>query len=379
MKHGGNVWEDGKPEMWMDFSANLRPEGTPYWVMQAMQDTLFHTRYYPDRTMKAAKHGLAVYAGVSPECILPTAGGAAAIDLALAMSPGTVHVMPVTFCEYAERAKIHGRSISVWNGECAPDDTVVICNPNNPTGEAMTRKQILSLFEYVQSCGAEMIVDEAFIDFCPECSVRQDVQTGLTVVGSLTKTLCIPGVRLGYVCTAPERIAELERRALPWAVSALASAVAEKLPEHIEEIKEDAVKNALRREALTASLRSLGASVMPSFANFLLADFGCDMTEAAQRLKERHILVRTCASFGLPPCVWRLAIKTEEENARLIACLEEELYAREIADDSGNGLVRRQKRTVQCAAAHHEAGWISRCAIQGTEHGAQFLCHQRRS
>lgn len=378
MKHGGNVWEDGNPEAWLDFSANLRPEGTPPWVMQAMQDALFHTRYYPDRAMKAARYGLSAYAGVLPECILPTAGGAAAIDLALSMSPGAVHVMPVTFGEYAERAKIHGRSISIWNGECAQGDTVVICNPNNPTGEAMTRKQILSLFEYVQSCGAEMIVDEAFIDFCPECSVRQDVQTGLTVVGSLTKTLCIPGVRLGYVCAAPERIAELERRALPWAVSALASAVAEKLPEHIEEIKEDAVKNALRREALTASLRSLGASVMPSFANFLLADFGCDMTEAAQRLKERHILVRTCASFGLPPCVWRLAVKTEEENARLIACLEEELYAREIADDSGNGLVRRQKRTVQCAAAHHEAGWIPRCAVQGAEHGAQFLCHQRR-
>ena len=379
MKHGGNVWEDGKPEMWLDFSANLRPEGTPYWVMQAMQDALFHTRYYPDRTMQAARRGLAAYASVSPECILPTAGGAAAIDLASSMSHGTVHVMPVTFGEYAERAKMHGRSISVWNGECSPGDTVVLCNPNNPTGEAMTRKQILSLFEYVQSCGAEMIVDEAFIDFCPEYSVRQDVQTGLTVVGSLTKTLCIPGVRLGYVCAAPERIAELERRALPWAVSALASAVAEKLPKHLEEIKEDAAKNALRREKLAVALQALGAKVMPSAANFLLADFGCDMTEAAARLKEKQILVRTCASFGLPPCVWRLAVKTEEENARLIACLEEELYAREIADDSGNGLVRRQKRTVQCAAAHHEAGWIPRCAVQGAEHGAQFLCHQRRS
>ena len=379
MKHGGNVWEDGRPEMWLDFSANLRPEGTPTWVMQAMQDALFHTRYYPDRAMKAAKYGLAAYAGISPECILPTAGGAAAIDLALSMSPGTVHVMPVTFGEYEERAKVHGRSISVWNGECAPDDTVVICNPNNPTGAAMTRKQILSLFEYVQSCGAEMIVDEAFIDFCPEYSVRQDVQLGLTVVGSLTKTLCIPGVRLGHVCTAPERIAELERRALPWAVSALASAVAEKLPKHLEEIKEDAAKNALRREKLIAALQALGAKVMPSQANFLLADFGCDMTEAAARLKEKHILVRTCASFGLPPCVWRLAVKTEEENARLIACLEEELYARQIADDSGNRLVRRQERAVQCAAAHHEAGWIPCCAVQSTEHGAQFLCHQRRS
>jgi len=377
MKHGGNVWEDGKPEMWLDFSANLRPEGTPYWVMQAMQDALYHTRYYPDRTMKAAKRGLAAYAGVSPECILPTAGGAAAIDLALSMSPGTVHVMPVTFGEYAERAKVHGRSISVWNGECTLGDTVVICNPNNPTGEAMTRKPILSLLEHIRSCGAELIVDEAFVDFCPECSVRQDIQPGLTVVGSLTKTLCIPGVRLGYVCAAPERIAEFERRALPWAVSALASAVAEKLPEHLEEIKADAAKNAVRREELAVTLRALGASVIPSSSNFLLADFGCDMTEAAARLKEKHILVRTCASFGLPPCVWRLAVKTEEENARLIACLEEELYARQIADDSGNGLVRRQERAVQCAAAHHEAGWIPRSAVQGAEYGAQFLCNKK--
>ena len=328
MKHGGNVWEGEKPEAWLDFSANLRPEGMPSWVMDAMREDLCNTRYYPDRSMTAARHGLAAYAGVSPEWILPTAGGAAAIDLVLSIPRGTVHVPPVTFGEYAERAKVHGRNVSVWNGECVPGDTVVLCNPNNPTGEAMTRAQVLSLFEYVQSCGAEMIVDEAFIDFCPECSVRRDVQPGLTVVGSLTKTLCIPGVRLGYVCSAPEKIAELERRALPWAVSTLASAVAAKLPEHLDEIKEDAAKNEARKEKLTAALRALGAKVMPSPANFLLAVFGCDMTGAAARLKEKHILVRTCASFGLPLCVWRLAVKTEEENARLIACLEEEFHAR---------------------------------------------------
>ena len=328
MKHGGNVWGNGKPEAWLDFSANLRPEGTPSWVMQAMQEALCDTRYYPDRAVRAAKRGLAAYAGVSPECVLPTAGGAAAIDLALSISYGKVYVMPVTFGEYAERAKIYGRNVSPWQGTCEQGDTVVLCNPNNPTGEAMTRMQVLSLFEHVRSCGAEMIVDEAFIDFCPEYSVRRDVQPGLTVVGSLTKTLCIPGVRLGYVCAAKEKMAEFERRALPWSVSTLASAVAEKLPEHLEEIKEDAAKNAACREKLTTALRVLGAKVMPSSANFLLADFGCDMTDAVARLKEKHILVRTCASFSLPPCVWRLAVKTEEENARLIACLEEELHAR---------------------------------------------------
>ena len=157
--------------------------------------------------------------------------------------------------------------------------------------------------------------------------MRRNVRPGLVVVGSLTKTLCIPGVRLGYVCAEPDVIARLERFALPWAVGTLAQAVAAKLPEHLEEIELDAKMNRARREMLKASLEQLGASVLASSANFLLADFGRDMTEAAAQLKENGILVRTCASFGLSASVWRLAVKTEEENTRLIACMAEVLHA----------------------------------------------------
>ena len=328
MKHGGNVWEGGEPGRWLDFSANLRPEGTPQWVMRAMQAALADTRYYPDRAMTAARGGLAAYAQASLDCILPTAGGAAAIDLALSLSGGCAYVQPVTFGEYAERAAAHGRQVGVFHGACGQGDTVVLCNPNNPTGEALTRQQVLSIFRRVRASGGELIVDEAFIDCCPACSVRGDVQPGLIVVGSLTKALCIPGVRLGYVCAAPETIRRLERRALPWAVGTLAAAVAAQLPAHLEEMRADAARNAVRREKLRAALEALGARVYPSCASFLLADFGRDMTQAAARLKEQRILVRTCASFGLPPDVWRLAVKTEEENARLIACLKEVLYAR---------------------------------------------------
>lgn len=327
MKHGGNVWEGGVPGRWLDFSANLRPEGAPQWVTRTMQEALCDTRYYPDRAMTEARRGLAVYAGVSPDCILPTAGGAAAIDLAMSISSGNVFVQQPTFGEYAQRAVVHGRCVSAWNGKCGKGDTVVLCNPNNPTGQALSRREILSVFELVRSSGAELIVDEAFIDFCTECSMRTDVQAGLTVVGSLTKTLCIPGVRLGYVCAAPEVIGRLEQRALPWAVSTLAQAVAARLPEHLEEIRQDAESNRIRRVIMKTSLEALGAKVSPSQTNFLLADFGRDMTQAAAEFKKRNILVRTCSSFGLPESVWRLAVRTEEENARLIACLREVLHA----------------------------------------------------
>lgn len=327
MIHGGNVWE-GEPTRWLDFSANLRPEGPPDWVVEAMQAALTDVRYYPDRAMKRARRGLAAYAGTPEEYILPTAGGAAAIDMVLQQRKGRVLTFQPTFCEYAERAAVHGRPHGIWQGECVPGDTVFLANPNNPTGTAITRNELLTIHQRVTAQGGELIVDEAFIDFCPEHGVSKDVQTNLTVVGSMTKTLCIPGVRLGYVCAAPDVIAALEKRMLPWSLCALATDIAARLPYHLDEIRQDAAVNRVRRERFKKQLSSLGAEIQPSEANFLLADFKQDMTDVARVLKERGILVRTCNAFGLPGSILRLAVKTEEQNNRLIHELEAILYAR---------------------------------------------------
>ena len=321
MKHGGNVWETAFPEQWLDFSANLRPEGTPEWVMQVMAEALKDTRYYPDRTMSAARRGLAAWLQVPVENVLPTAGGASAIDLILSLRKGTVYTYPITFGEYAERSAVHKRKCDSWQGRCQINDTVMLCNPNNPTGRCAARADMLRVFETARADGGELVVDEAFIDFCPENSVRHEVQTGLSVVGSLTKTLCIPGVRLGYVCAEPPVIRSLEQRILPWSLSTLASAVAAALPEHRQDMAKDLLHNVARRQQLTEQLQKLPAEVWPSQSNFLLVDFKRDMTRIAEWLRTQGILVRTCGSFGLPPQFLRLAVKTEKENAMLLQAL----------------------------------------------------------
>ena len=326
MKHGGNVWEQGRPSDWLDFSANLRPEGTPDWVMCAMQAALESARYYPDRAMRAARAGLAAYAGVPEACILPTAGGVAAIDLCVALHPGRVRTEKPSFGEYTERAATHGRECALWDGRFAAGDLLLLGNPNNPTGSARSREDVLALYAQAMRSGAALAVDEAFIDFCPEHSVRKDVSQGLIVVGSLTKTLCIPGVRLGYVCAVPEVIARMERQALPWSLNMLAAEIGAQLPAHMEDVRRDAERNAIRRERLTRLLQACGARVEPSQANFLLADFGRDMGGTVDRLKAQHILVRTCASFGLGGNMLRLAVRTDEENGRLAEALRRDLY-----------------------------------------------------
>lgn len=328
MIHGGNVWEAGGPADWLDFSANIRPEGPPEWVAEALQRSLDDVRYYPDPDMRRARRGLAEYTGLPEERILPTAGGEAAIDLVLSCGKGTVYTMPVTFGEYTRRAAVHGRRHALWADECEAGDTLILANPDNPSGRSRTKDDLLYLYQKLNKAGAELVVDEAFIDYCPERSLRRYIVPGLTVIGSMTKILGIPGVRLGFICAEPEQIRMLQEKTLPWSLSAQAVEIAAELPVHADGIRKEAEINKTRRVEFAAQLTRLGAEVAPSESNFLLADFHRNMTEPVAALKTRRILVRNCGSFGLPDSFLRLAVRTEAENGRLINALEEILHAR---------------------------------------------------
>src|SRR5699024_6606076 len=75
MTHGGNVWQGEGPGAWLDYSANIRPEGMPEWVRQALRRGMESAAYYPEAGMERATRAMAAYLGISPECVLPTAGG----------------------------------------------------------------------------------------------------------------------------------------------------------------------------------------------------------------------------------------------------------------------------------------------------------------
>ena len=68
--HGGDVWRGAEPEEYLDFSANLNPDGPPDWVREAMAAGLRRVGYYPDMRLTGARRGLAAVqaASVVPEC-----------------------------------------------------------------------------------------------------------------------------------------------------------------------------------------------------------------------------------------------------------------------------------------------------------------------
>ena len=135
------------------------------------------------------------------------------------------------------------------------------------------------------------------------------------VVGSLTKLLACPGLRLGYVLADPDLVARCRARQPAWSVGGLAAAA---LPELLEaaDLPGWCAGVAQLRGALTDLLASHGLPVRPSDANWVLVDRG-GLREA---LAPHGVVVRDCASFGLPG-VTRIAVPSEEGLERLAAAL----------------------------------------------------------
>ena len=324
--HGGYVWRGPSPDEILDFSANLNPGGPPEWVRAAMLRGLENARYYPDLRQAAALAGLSAHLGLPEACILPTAGGIEAIAFTAKRFSNHAIAQP-TFQEYGA---LCGGHRDVLRSELAdyhplPGETLWLCNPNNPTGDALTRAEVLALLESLEAVGGRLVVDEAFIDYCPEHSVRDAVadHPALVVLGSLTKVLAIPGVRLGYLAAHPSVVEDMREGLLPWRLNCVADAVAAALPGHEGDFREIRRLNDARRAAFAAALAGIGARVYASAANFLLCDFGRDMRPEIERLRTQGILVRPCGMFpGLTHGHVRLCVRTEKENMRLVEAMK---------------------------------------------------------
>jgi len=176
-------------------------------------------------------------------------------------------------------------------------------NPRNPTGALAPPR------------AAAAVWDEAFYPLATGTWTRGDA--GAVVVGSLTKVFACPGLRLGYVLAPDARLADQLRARQPrWAVNGIAAALVPELLERAE-LPVWAAGIARLRADLVAVLRGHGLRPRPSDAPFVLVDGAAGLRE---RLAPLGIVVRDCASFGLPDCV-RVAVPDADGIDRLDAAL----------------------------------------------------------
>jgi histidinol-phosphate aminotransferase len=198
---------------------------------------------------------------------------------------------------------------------------IFLCSPNNPTGNALDQREILSI---IQNFNGLVVLDEAYIDFCPEKSLLNNLASypNLVILQTLSKAWGLAGIRLGMAFASPEIISILNKIKYPYNINLLTQNKALEMLQS-ESTKNEWVKTILQqKEILAIELAKLPITIQlyPSDANFILVK-----TTAAKAiyniLVNKQIIVRDRSKVSLCGECLRITVGTENENIQLLAAL----------------------------------------------------------
>lgn len=201
---------------------------------------------------------------------------------------------------------------------------IFICNPNNPSGTVRTGKEIREFVAKVPE-NVLLIFDEAYLEFTEErYSGLEFLREGrpVMVLRTFSKAYGLAGLRVGYAITHPEFVEAMNKVRPPFNVNSVAMAGALAALQDDEYLNKVVAQNKEQRQYVVEGLEKLGAKVIPSEANFVLAFFPGKGPELAQDLLRRGVIVRPGVAFGYPEAQ-RITIGTQAENEKLLRALQE--------------------------------------------------------
>ena len=197
---------------------------------------------------------------------------------------------------------------------------VFVCNPNNPTGTAVSLAELAELLARIPP-RCLVVVDEAYAEFASAPGFGSafgllGMHENLLVLRTFSKAYGLAGLRVGYGVTSSEVASLLRLAKVPFSVNSLALAAATASLDAGAELAARVATLRAARDKVAAQLTARGWEVPPSQANFVWIAADDSQAAAATRLcADRRILVRPLPG-GL-----RVTIGTEEENARLLDAL----------------------------------------------------------
>ena len=289
--------------------------------------------------------------GVKEEYIIPGNGAAELIKALMENVTGTLGVIRPTFEEYPNRIeedqvvafipqnrdfRYTADDLMDYYG-AHPVDNLLLINPDNPSGNFIPLTGLFRLARWCEERGTRLIVDESFVDFGEEwesSSLLHDAHLEnfphMTVMKSISKSYGVPGLRLGILASADmELIAKMKKQVSIWNINSFAEFFMQIFNKYEKDYKRACQKFIEVRAAFLAQLRTIPfLHVMPTQANFVLCEVQSPYTAndlAQQLLKKHDILVSACsAKKGIAPNRYvRLAVRSREDNERLIEALKE--------------------------------------------------------
>lgn len=290
-------------------------------------------RLYPDPEASELREALAAHHGVAPEQVFVGNGSDEVLAhafVALLKQPNPVLFADVTYSFYPVWAELFGiacETVPLDDGmRIRVEDyrraagSIVVANPNAPTGMALPRAEIARLV--AEHPDIPVLIDEAYVDFGGESAVRLIADhPNLLVVQTMSKSRALAGLRVGYALGHAGLIEALRRvrdsfNSYPLGRIAQAGATAAVRDDAY--FRESCAKIVAGRAAMTKALIRLGFAVLPSSANFVFATHPArGGSQFAAGLREHRVLVR---HFGKPRTApyLRITVGTEDDTTRLI-------------------------------------------------------------
>ena len=391
-KHGGLIKKTAQkhaiPESEiLDLSASLNPIGSPFEhsadspfldLQEILQKAIAQNNQYPDNRYIEFRNAAAGFLGkgVLPDNIIPGNGSSEVIRLIAecVIEKGDMILIPQpTFAEYEQQCRIFGANILYIKQDGITNITddllekariLFVCNPNNPTGILIPRKDMQVLAKRCEKSKTLLFVDEAFIELSDPAQSIADIAAGndyVFVLRSLTKSFAIPGIRIGFGVASLKMAEMLDAARLPWNLGSIPDKVGTELlnmdggcnSQYLIDSRKLIRKE---REYLTERLSNIrGLSPLPSSVNYILVnikEFLMDSVEFTQRMASHGILIRDCSSFySLDNDHVRIAVRTRDENDRFVTMIGEVLteWGKQHAEEE-------LKHTLEAAATGTHSG-----------------------
>ncbi|QVI35595.1 aminotransferase class I/II-fold pyridoxal phosphate-dependent enzyme [Lacticaseibacillus chiayiensis] len=282
-----------------------------------------------------------------PKRIVVGNGASELIQAALKLIPGKIGVIRPTFEEYPNR--VAGTQIETMTTQQMgfryterdvihyfskhPVNCLVLINPDNPSGNYLQKREVLTICKWAQKLNIRVIVDESFIDFVDAerhpSLLNEDLLKefpNLIVIKSISKSYGVPGVRLGVLASGHEALVAQIKRVLPiWNINAFGQFFLQKVSSYQLAYNEGLVVFYKVRKRFFRALETIPyMTVLPSQANFFMVQLvGVTSQDLSSYLLESaNILIKDLGTKpGIEGEYVRLAVKTDAENQTLIQAL----------------------------------------------------------
>lgn len=332
------------------FAANVNPIGISPKLRSTLAEHIDDITGYPEREYTSLRKSIADYVDADFKNIIVGNGSSELISLFIQnLKPTKALILGPTYSEYEREVTLSGgtsryyrldetNSFSVRVENLAKQlnesiDLLIICNPNNPTSTAISRKDMRKILDICKENGIYVLVDETYVEFAED--IRSITSIPLTqyynniiVLRGISKFFAAPGLRLGYaVCGNRDLMKSVVKRQDPWSINTLAAIAGEIMFSDTEYIEATRKLISDERRRICERLDQIkDVNYYDPKANFILVKIlndeitADDVFEAAIQKK---LMIRDCSDFPfLDHKYFRFCIMLPEKNDELLEVIE---------------------------------------------------------